>query len=219
MAFVPSMAMRSCGFCGLKRAQMQVALGGAEGVTSNGARRFQTVLRCPDCAQLTIVEHNGPTFAPTENRVIRVYPESPETALDVKHLPDDVRQYFNDARRVLDAGVPDAAAVQLRRTLEAAAGHFNVKERVLMRSIERLINEGLVTKSFGGVLHHIRVVGNQGAHASDERVDEATAEIALQFTTQLLRNLFEVPEELRLIAGDDSVEESDGGLPPTGTEA
>ena len=36
---------------------------------------------------------------------------------------------------------------------------------------------------------------------SDERVDDETAERVLEFTTQLLRNLFEVPEELRLITG------------------
>ncbi|MET7323382.1 DUF4145 domain-containing protein [Streptomyces sp. NPDC005549] len=98
--------------------------------------------------------------------------------------------------RVLRVGVPDAAAVQLRRTLEAAAAHFSIKEKVLMKSIEKLISDGHVTQSFAPALHHIRAVGNVGAHASDEDVDQVTAEGALRFTTQLLRNLFEVPGEL-----------------------
>ncbi|SFT12656.1 protein of unknown function [Streptomyces sp. ok210] len=105
-----------------------------------------------------------------------------------------------DAIRVLSIGVPDAAVVQLRRTLEAAAAHFQIREKVLMRSIEKLISEGYVTKSFEPALHHIRAVGNVGAHASDERVNQETAERALRFTTQLLRNLFEVPGELQLIS-------------------
>jgi len=67
---------------------------------------------------------------------------------------------------------------------------------VLVRRIEALIEAGLVTRSFGEALTLIRKVGNQGAHATDEDVDQATAERALRFTTQFLRNLFEVPGEL-----------------------
>ncbi|MFF8591862.1 DUF4145 domain-containing protein [Streptomyces sp. NPDC015220] len=126
-------------------------------------------------------------------------------------MPEDVQQYFMDAIRVLSIGVPDAAAVQLRRTLEAAAAHFQIREKILMKSIEKLISEGHVTKSFGPVLHHIRAVGNVGAHASDERVDQETAERALRFTTQLLRNLFEVPGELQLLSeGSGSSSPRDG---------
>jgi hypothetical protein len=78
---------------------------------------------------------------------------------------------------------------------------------VLVKSIEKLITDGHVTQSFRPLLHHIREVGNVGAHASDERVDQATAERALRFTTQLLRNLFEVPGELQELAeaaGDEA---------------
>lgn len=125
-----------------------------------------------------------------------VVPRDSDSGNTVNHLPQDVSRYYSDAIRVLRAGVPDAAAVQLRRTLEAAAAHFEIKEKVLVKSIEKLISAGHVTQSFGPVLHHIRAVGNVGAHASDEYVDQETAEGALRFTTLLLRNLFEVPGEL-----------------------
>lgn len=115
---------------------------------------------------------------------------------DVSNLPEDVARYYSDAIKVLRARVPDAAAVQLRRTLEAAAAHYDVEEKTLVKSIEKLISEGHVTRSFGTALHHIRQVGNLGAHHTDERVDEATAQRTLRFTTALLRNLFEVPAEL-----------------------
>jgi Domain of unknown function (DUF4145) len=91
-----------------------------------------------------------------------------------------------------------------------------------VKSIETLIEEGLVTKQFGDALNHIRAVGNAGAHATDERVDDVKATQALGFTTQLLRNLFEVPGDLRLIAdskqrdADDpakSPETGDGAAP------
>ncbi|MEV3849648.1 DUF4145 domain-containing protein [Streptomyces microflavus] len=135
----------------------------------------------------------------TETLAYEVVPKGPDGATSIDHLPEDVERYYSDAIRVLGVGVPDAAAVQLRRTLEAAAAHFSIRERVLMKSIEKLIADGHVTQSFAPVLHHIRAIGNVGAHASDERVDHEAAQRALRFTTQLLRNLFEVPGELKAL--------------------
>lgn len=209
MGFSAEMAMRSCGHCGLRRAQMVQAYGPAETVRSNGSRRSFTFLVCPDCAGVTVVEHTGPNAHP---KLVGVWPDSPERALDVDHLPDRVARYYASARKALDAGIPDAAAVQLRRTLEAAADEYDVSERVLVKSIQRLIDEGHVTKTFGDVLHLIRTVGNLGAHASDEDVDAETAQKMLTLTTQILRNLFEVPEELRLLkepGGGDVSERED----------
>lgn len=118
---------------------------------------------------------------------------------------------------MLNAGYPDAAAVQLRRTLEAAAAHFDVSGSNLMGSIRQLIDQGLVTRQFGDALHHIRQVGNIGAHYSDARVDEEKARRVLNFTTLLLRNLFEVPGELSQISGgedDEGENPSEADQPP-----
>jgi hypothetical protein len=174
MGFEDKMAMRNCGYCGLQRAQMRVVTRDHMSQSSNsfgGQNLWHSILECPDCGRLTIVQH----------------------------LPEDVEKYLTRARRVLNAGVPDSAAVQLRRALEAAAAHFGVKEGVLDKRIKMLITQGLVTKQFGDALHHVRDVGNQGAHAGDEDVDSPTAEQAFGFTVQLLRNLFEVPGELQRI--------------------
>jgi hypothetical protein len=206
MGFHRGMAIRTCGYCGLRRAQMNVVLQDHATLPIKGTTLTHSVLSCPDCARLTLLETNiaSPSIP---GQVKRVIPADDDFKHSIRHLPEDVSQYFADARRVLDAGVPDAAAVQLRRTLEAAAAHFNVSERNLMQSIQKLIAEGLVTKQFGDALHHIRAVGNLGAHASDERVDDPTAQQALTFTTQLLRNLFEVPGDLRAILGEEDTED------------
>src|SRR5207248_530692 len=90
-------------------------------------------------------------------------------------------------------------AVELRKTLEAAAAHFGFEDGQLVGRIKRLIDAGHITVQFGDVLHHVRNVGNAGAHATDERVDEETARRAFRFTTQVLRNLFEIPAELAAI--------------------
>ena len=92
---------------------------------------------------------------------------------------------------------PDAAAVQLRKTLAAAAKHVGVdKPFPLVKAIQQLIDDGLITSQFGGVLGHIKDVGNAGAHADDKEVDGPTAERSLRFTVQVLRNLSEIPRRV-----------------------
>jgi hypothetical protein len=184
---------------------MNIVSASAEARAGNedGGRRFWTLLTCPACAGAIVIE-TTPTNSPPHHELLAI-PTDDHLGSKVDHLPADVSQYYTDAIKVLRAGVPDAAAVQLRRTLEAAAAHYDVAERTLVASIEKLIADGHVTASFGRALHHIRLVGNVGAHHTDNRVDADSAERALRFTTALLQNLFEIPAELsRLDAGTES---------------
>jgi len=156
--------------------------------------RFWSSLACGRCGGPILIEHNPPNVNPPQ--LVAVYPEGPENALKVAHVPEDVEHYYRDAITVLQAGVPEAAAVQLRRTLEAAVAHFKIEPYPLVKAIRQLIAKGLITTNFGEVLGHVRVLGNIGAHATDQRVEGDAAQRALRFTTQVLRNLFEIPAEL-----------------------
>jgi hypothetical protein len=149
-------------------------------------------MSCPRCGGIVVLEVSDPNQPAV---IMSMLPED-DGAGRVNNVPQDVLDYYRGAIRVLDAGVPDAAAVQLRRTLEAAAAHFGIDSGPLIQRIKKLIEAGLITKDFGKVLDHVREVGNVGAHASDVRVDEETARRALRFTTAVLRNLFEIPAEL-----------------------
>ncbi|GGQ48377.1 DUF4145 domain-containing protein [Streptomyces asoensis] len=190
-----------CPWCGLTNTRLITVAAQQEVKDKLGNAKYWATLGCPSCGNAVLMRHPSPKSADTV--AYEMVPRSKMTDSQVKHLPEDVSRYYDDALRVLRVGVPDAAAVQLRRTLEAAAAHYDIKEKVLVKSIEKLIAEGHVTQSFAPVLHHIRAVGNVGAHASDERVDHETAERALRFTTQLLRNLFEVPGELQELSADE----------------
>jgi hypothetical protein len=191
-------SFRDCPWCGLTNTRLTTINVDQQVVDKWGEPKFWATLGCPACGNAVLVRHGAPDSDDT--KVYEVVPTSSHAKTDISHLPEDVARYYNDALLVLRVGVPDAAAVQLRRTLEAAAAHYEIREKILMKSIEKLIADGHVTQSFGPLLHHIRSIGNVGAHASDERVDQETAERALRFTTQLLRNLFEVPGELDELA-------------------
>lgn len=183
--------------------------------------RSWAAFACPRCGAITTVELNiidsrtnvlGPnmTIGSTAEVVeLQTVPADEHERYRVDHLPEDVATFLSGSIRVLDAGVPDAAAVQLRKTLEAAAAHRDIKERTLVASIEKLIENGLVTRDFGKAVHRIRKIGNIGAHYTDERISREEAEQALRFTVQVLRNLFEVPGELEQI--EAGIKSTEGG--------
>lgn len=185
---------RDCPWCGVRDAQFRLQAEVASGPQTGGKIRTFHVLTCPRCAGALLIE--SPNGGVGE---IAVLPDA-GASVGIRHLPPDVERYYRDAQKVMHAGVPDAVAVQLRRTLEAAAAHHGVSpSRRLVGQVQELIDRGLITASFGKVLDHIRQVGNVGAHYTDEQLDDATIERAFAFTTQVLRNLFEIPAELAAI--------------------
>lgn len=195
MAFISEFLYMDCPWCYTKNIAMQKQGNTMTVKNSTGSSREWTLVTCPRCAAAISVEtkNNGYTG------VIQIVPKSVEDRFFVKHLPTDVGSYYSNAQTALSAGIPSSAAVELRRTLEAASKHQGVEEKTLVKAVQKLVELGLVTKSFESVLSHVRKIGNQGAHATDEQLTEAEVVSAMEFTTQILRNLFEVPEELRLI--------------------
>jgi DNA-directed RNA polymerase subunit RPC12/RpoP len=196
---------RDCTHCGVRLVAMEHHTT-IDTESSLLPRRGWSLISCPRCAGAVLLEHSPSNIS--NIYVSNVFP-SEDRDVDVSHLPEDVSSYYRDAIRAMDASLPDAAAVQLRRTLEAAAAHFGHDNGPLIRRVRDLITEGLITKTFGEVLNEVRRLGNLGAHATDERVDEAEATRALRFTTQVLRNLFEIPTELEQIRESQSVAKLD----------
>ncbi len=165
-----------------------------------GPRRSYGVLACPNCAGLVVVEYvhlkNGSTGE------ISSFPRTER--LRIRHLPDAVERFFDQAQRALEAGLPDSAAVSLRRTLEAACAARGHAMRNLVQSIESLVSGGLITHEFTPAITHVRKIGNLGAHATDEELTAAEVTLTMRFTEQVLRNLFEIPGEVtELISGQE----------------
>jgi Domain of unknown function (DUF4145) len=196
MPFNASFGFRDCPWCGVKDVAMQQHHEFSASSTI-GRTRVYKPLSCPRCGKVTTLE----VTQAGQDGIIEVIPSTP--SLDVDHLPPDVREYYQNARRVLDAGVVSSSAVELRRTLEAAASQYGITDGPLVRRIKALIDAGLITTQFGGAMDYIRKLGNIGAHASDEKLDEDDVRRAFRFTTQALRNLFEIPGDLAGLPPDE----------------
>jgi hypothetical protein len=199
MAWSDELRFRTCPWCNTKDVAMIVHQNTLALITAKRTRREWSWISCPRCAGVVSVE-TPPTGSSHELTIV----PSSKTEGDIKYLPDDVAEYYGNAIQVLEAGVPSSAAVELRRTVEAAAKHYKVEKHTLVESINELVTQGLITKRFGDAVSVIRKIGNQGAHASDQKLTDEEVRLALRFTTQMLKNLFEVPGELDLIEKSSS---------------
>lgn len=209
MPFSQEFSFRTCPWCNTQDVSMIVVNQNVPFAIASGGTKQWSWLSCPRCGNAISIETH-----PNANQINKVVPDEPSSAMKVNHLPSDVEEYYTNAQTVLNAGVPSSAAVELRRTLEAAAHHQGVNEKTLVKDIEKLAEMGLITTNFVGVLGHVRKVGNVGAHAGDQSLTREEVEKAMTFTTQVLRNLFEMPKELELlgtpageqepVAGNDS---------------
>jgi hypothetical protein len=219
---------RDCGYCRTVQVAMNVEWSSRGIRDAQDERHFWAALCCPRCGKVTSIEMSmqnevnsgNSAIAPASDvTVLRAVPRGDDAIVSVGHLPDDVRGFYQDAFRVLQAGVPDAAAVQLRKTLEAAAAHKGIRERQLVTSIKKLVEDGYVTLDFKDVMTHIRQIGNSGAHYTDVLLTAPEVERSLRFTTQVLRNLFEVPGELNELRLEAEAAENARLNPPAGPPA
>jgi Domain of unknown function (DUF4145) len=201
MAWSEDFGYRDCGWCAVKDVAMVLRWSSPRVdqanrvVTSTGAAREWHALTCPRCGGVTLIE----TVPHTVPVIIQVVPDRPGARERIEHVPQGISRHFEQAGRAEAAGLNGAAAVELRRTLEGAAAHYEVTEKNLAASIGKLIEMGLVAAPFKRVLDHIRIVGNQGAHYTDEDVGNDELRRATRFTAQVLRNLFEIPGELEAL--------------------
>jgi hypothetical protein len=59
---------------------------------------------------------------------------------------------------------------------------------------------GRITAEFADVVRHVKTLRNVGAHFKPtEKVTKGDALVAMKFTAQLLRNLYELPGELAML--------------------
>ena len=115
-------------------------------------------------------------------------------------LDEAFKADYDEARAVLPHSAK-AAAVLTRRCLQSILRHkMNVKPSNLYNEIEEASKSDLLSKPAGDALHHVREIGNIGAHAKQSAIGEDETDPALTlvevkpneaaYTLQVLEMLF-----------------------------
>ena len=132
MSFGQELTFRDCPWCGLRDTHMNTPPTRRQGDAPKQGPPTMVGRQLPTLWGAVLLETNSENETPP--RIRQAFPEDERVGTQVEHLPPDVGRFYSDAQRVLDAGVPDASAVQLRKTLEAAAGHFGITDGPLCRT-------------------------------------------------------------------------------------
>ncbi|MEV8362559.1 DUF4145 domain-containing protein [Streptomyces niveus] len=153
------------------------------------------LVRCGGCNRGVLVEHNfetTPNPFRTDKGDLSYVPRTlwPRTS-SLSHLvPCDLRRAYQEASTCFAAGAFTAAAVMVRRTLEGVCADQGANGKVLMKSLQELLEAGMIEGRLFDWAQALRILGNQGAHFTGEHVDREDAADALALCEALLDYIY-----------------------------
>lgn len=145
-----------------------------------------TLVRCDLCgtALLLAQEDHGDGW----DEMVRVWPDG------ARHLstevPKPLQDEHNEARRCFDAKAYTATAVMVGRTLEGMCAQHGVHDKVLMKSLEKMRDKGLIDQRLFDWATELRSLRNAGAHFTGGQVTRQDAADALALSERMLDYMY-----------------------------
>lgn len=110
---------------------------------------------------------------------------------DVQHLPDDIRQAYEEARSCFSVSAFTASALICRKILMNVAVDKGADEnKSFAHYVNWLRNNNYIPPNSTDWVDHIRTIGNQGTHEISP-ISKEEAEELITFSEMLLRILYE----------------------------
>jgi len=106
-------------------------------------------------------------------------------------LPPLVAESYREAQVCTYTGAHIAAAVMVRRTLEAVTKSFDARATTLHAGLRAMREQGVISEELFRWGDHLRFLGNIGAHPRDgEVVDRSDATDAMQFLDAIIETIY-----------------------------
>ena len=107
-------------------------------------------------------------------------------------LPQHVSADRDEAWQAFNGGLNKGACLLARSALEGAARHMEAKGSVLRERIDRLADDGIITRKLAEWAHEVRATGNEAAHEM-RAVSDEDADASLYFLDSFLEDVYSVP--------------------------
>jgi len=111
-------------------------------------------------------------------------------------VPQSVSEIYKEATRI-KVLAPNAFAVQTRRALEAICEDRGAKKGVLQVRLKELCDRGEIPPILAEVTDVLRLLGNIGAHASDQSVTPSQADALDEFFRVVVEYVYVAPSKLK----------------------
>lgn len=114
----------------------------------------------------------------------------PQVVALAQGIPRPIARELIEAHACFDAKLYIAAAVMVRRTLEGMCIEQGTKKKALFQALQELRDGGKIEGRLFDWAQALRVLGNQGAHFSEESVSREDAADALSLAEALLNYVY-----------------------------
>lgn len=128
---------------------------------------------------------------------VRIIP-APEAPKAPDHVPAAVARVFVQARDSQRRQQFDTAAMAYRKALDVALKLYEPEIGGMMNQrINALADKHALTPALKDWAHHVRLIGNEGAHEPEEPTKQDVDDLEA-FTESVLEYLFTLPERIRI---------------------
>lgn len=129
----------------------------------------------------------------------KVLPWHQSTTDHPKHWPDDVGNYWVEARRSIEGKNWTAAALMARSAIQLVARSHKATGKNLKEEIDDLAAKGLILPSMNEFAHEVRVLANEGTHPQPgtRGTSEKDAKDVVEFLSFLMTVMYNLPEQIK----------------------
>jgi hypothetical protein len=145
---------------------------------------------CPSCGGAVVLVRDNFGDGFEESSYQREYP-SLKRRIGFT-VPSVVRHSYDEAVQCEQAKAWTAAAVMVGRALEAICTEFDPSSRSIHDGLQKMLAAGAISQELHDWGDGLRVVRNQGAHATGDRVSATDATYALDFLQALIEIVFDL---------------------------
>jgi hypothetical protein len=159
---------------------------------------YWNLLICLTCRNITLQKYS---FSVTRNIPNDDYESKilyPVERSRLTDLPVAIEKRYRAALKVRKIE-PNACAVLVGRTLEAACNHEKAQGKKLAEKLTYLANAGRIPQPLAEMAHHLKELRNLGAHDAEDDVTEEDVPIILDFLEAILEYLYVAPAKVAAV--------------------
>lgn len=165
-----------CGYCGLKAGPSR------RYYCTENSNMFGNIYICPNCNRPTFISYDGKEQMP-----------GPILGEEIEHLPEDVDQLYNEARKCISVNAFSSAVLSCRKLLMNVSVTKGADAGKQFAYYVTFLEENhFIPPGSRDWVDHIRKKGNEATHEIPSISKDDAVEL-LEFTEMLLRFVYEMP--------------------------
>lgn len=149
---------------------------------------------CETCDKVLLYDNLGDQTNETHFDSCELdYPQSARLHISV---PQRIANVYEEASRIKEIA-PNAFAVQIRRALEAVCEDRGVEKGTLQKKLNKLAKSGEIPPLLAEASEVLRLLGNIGAHGTEESVHPLLATAIDDFFRAIVEYTYVAPSKLK----------------------